>query len=61
MKKIIEHLCYTLWLLSLTTFIGVVSTIGDGLLPMSKLFPTIGLLVTITAATYGLWIVSEQE
>lgn len=61
MKKIIEHLCYTLWLLSLTTFIGVVGTIGDGLLPISKLFPVIGLLITITAATYGLWYISEQD
>ncbi len=61
MKKFIEHLCYVLWLLSLTTFIGVVGTIGDGLLPMGKLFPVIGLLITITVAAYGLWIVSEQE
>lgn len=61
MKKIIEHTCYTLWIGSLITYIAISESIGSGSISINKLFPVIILLIIISAAAYGLWIVSEQE
>ena len=61
MKKFTEYLCYTLWIGSVITYIAISESISSRSLLIEKLLPATALLIIISAAAYGLWIVSEQE